>query len=107
MSTLGGERQREVVTALLLAARRLRDHTETRAVTVEAELKHSKLHLGKELEQARDELLGRLEEAQAAAERRVEEHTEEYRLQVHTQSCPGSQVPHCTAAAGEAAHQHQ
>ncbi len=51
-------------------------------MTAEAELKHMKLHTSKELQQAREDLLERLEQAQATAEQRVEEHTEEYRLQV-------------------------
>lgn len=76
-------------------------------MTAEAELKHMKLHSGKELEQAREDLLGRLEEAQAIAEQRVEEHTEEYRLQVRAQSCPGSQASHCSAAVGKIVPQHQ
>lgn len=51
-------------------------------MTAEAELKHLKLHSSKELQQAREDLLERLEQTQATAEQRVEEHTEEYRLQV-------------------------
>ena len=71
----------EVVIAPVLAARRARDEAETRAVTAEAELKHLKLHSSKELQQAQEDLRERLDQAQAVAEQRVEEHTEDYRLQ--------------------------
>ena len=52
-------------------------------MTAEAELKHLRLHLSKELQQTREDLMERLEQAQATAERRVEEHTEDYQLQVN------------------------
>ena len=64
--------------------RRARDSAETRAVAADAELKQLKQELGKELQQAKDDLIERLEQAQATAEQRVDQHTEDYRLQVHT-----------------------
>ena len=54
----------------------------TRAVTAEAELKQLKGQTAKELQDVKDELVDRLEQAQATAEQRLERHTEEYRLQV-------------------------
>ena len=54
----------------------------TRAVTAEAELKQLKGQSAKELQAIKDELVDSLEQAQAMAEQRLEQHTEEYRLQV-------------------------
>ena len=54
----------------------------TRAVTAEAELKQLKGQSAKELQAIKDELVDNLEQAQATAEQRLEQHTEEYRLQV-------------------------
>ena len=66
-----------------------------RAVTAEAELKHLRLHSCKELQEAREGLLERLEQAQATAEQRVEEHTEGYRLQVSRDSVVAASSLHC------------
>ena len=54
----------------------------TRAVTAEAELKQLKGQSAKELQAIKEELVDSLEQAQATAEQRLEQHTEEYRLQV-------------------------
>ena len=54
----------------------------TRAVTAEAELKQLKGESAKELQATKEELVDSLEQAQATAEQRLEQHTEGYRLQV-------------------------
>ena len=54
----------------------------TRAVTAEAELKQLEGQSAKELQAIKDELVDSLEQAQATAEQRLEQHTEEFRLQV-------------------------
>ena len=54
----------------------------TRAVTAEAELKQLKGQSAKELQAIKEELVDSLEQAQATAKQHLEQHTEEYRLQV-------------------------
>ncbi len=54
----------------------------TRAVTAEGELKQLKGQSAKELQAIKEELVDSLEQAQATAEQRLEQHTKEYRLQV-------------------------
>ena len=54
----------------------------TRAVTAEAELRQLKGQSARELQKIKDELVDGLEQAQATAEQRLEQHTEEFRLQV-------------------------
>ena len=64
------------------AGRRAKEDAEIRAVAAEAALKQLRAYSARELQQVKDALADRLQQAQTATEQRVEQHTEEYRLQV-------------------------
>ena len=70
------------------AGRRAKEDAETRAVAAEAALKQLRAQSAREVQQVKDVLADRLQQAQTAAEQRVEQHTEEYRLQVSPNSDP-------------------